>query len=327
MKTFNIRHVFTDHGKYYPTSFFQKLYDRLLVEYPDYEFIIENNPSYKNNGLGSIYSCLNFSIINPENNKYILLSFFDNWRYHFMKHIGWDPANMTQFFYPGGFNHLEYFYFKNSQKSNADVYCPNNIDTIYQSFYYSSYEVNDEEKITNLYDARNLQYTIPELYFCGQMWDFRKEMIKHIKDPSISIVSKSNKYVSYYDHLNYLIHYRCSLSLPGGTEMCNRDIENFSIGVPVIRPNISISYDEPLIPNYHYISCYDNCKYWNGYPSYISYKDFALSVVDTWHRVKDNLDYLEFVSKNARLWYLKNCRIDNNMDYVLSKINMELLYD
>lgn len=328
MEKLLIRHVFSDLGNYFPTNFFKKLYTCLVLKYKkQYRFDIVTEPQYQANGLGSTYSCINFSIINPNTNKYIVFSFFDNWRYHFMKHIGWDPANMVQFFYPGGFNYLEYFYFKENQKSNTDIFCPNNIDSIYKSFYYPSYEVNDEIKIKNLYDARNPRYTIPELYFCGHFWDFRKDMIKHIKSPSISIVDKSNKNYSYYDYLQNLIHYRSSLSLPGGTEICNRDIESFSVGVPLIRPNISIQYEDPLIANYHYISCYDNCKYWGGHPSYISYKDFALSLMDVWERVKNDFDYLEFVSNNARSWYLKNCTIDSVLNYVLSKINMRLLYD
>ena len=119
--------------------------------------------------------------------------------------------------------------------------------------------------------------------------------------------------------------YRCALSLPGGTEVCNRDIECFSIGVPVIGPALSVSYPDPLIPNYHYISCYDSCKYWDGYPTYLSYSDFQQSLQDCWSRVREDIDYLEFVAKNARDWYLKNCTLTQNIKYVLSKIDLEAL--
>jgi hypothetical protein len=324
MKTLNIRHAFADHGKYYPTSFFQKLYDTLLTQYPDYEFIIDNSPDYENHGQGSVYSCLNFSIINPDN-KYILVSFFDNWRYHFMKHIGWQPELMTQFLYPGGFNYAEYFYFKHLERDNTDILCPSNINKIYQSFYYPTYNVSDEAYVSELYESRNIRTAIPELYFHGCLWDFRQTMMDGLDDSSIYVSDKHGKNLDYNLYLNYMSHYRCALSLPGGTEICNRDIECFSIGVPVIRPTLSINFEDPLIPNYHYISCYDNCKYWDGYPSYLSYKDFQESLKDCWSRVKNNLEYLEFVANNARQWYLRNCTIDNNIKYIISKIDLETL--
>lgn len=326
MKKLLVRHKFSDLQKYYPTTFFQKLYNQLLERYSDkYDFVVENNPTFEDKGYGSIYSCLNFSIINPETNKYILISFFDNWRYHFMKHMGWQPSNMVQFFYPSGFNYLEYFYFRNIEQGNADVDCPKNIDIIYNSFYYYTYNVSDENYVSELYEARNIKYSIPELYFHGYLWDFRKEMVKDIDDPSIYVSNKDNKNLDYNDYLNYLTHYRAILSLPGGTEICNRDIECFSVGVPVVRPALSTVYPEPLIPNYHYISCYDSCKYWEGTPRYVSYTDFKNSLQDCWYRIKNNYNYLEFVAKNARAWYIKNCTLQNNIDYVLSQIDMEKL--
>ena len=325
-KTIYIRHKFSDLQKYYPTTFFQTLFENISIEYGNrYEFRIENDDSYEDRGQGSIYSCLNFSIINPDSKKYILISFFDNWRYHFMKHMGWNPELMTQFFYPGGFNYLEYFYFKNLEKSNQDINCPKNISNIYYSFFYPTHNQSDEIYIKELYEARNIKYSIPELYFHGCLWDFRQSMIDNITDTSISVSDKSSKNLDYHNYLNYISHYRCCLSLPGGTEVCNRDIECFSVGVPVIRPTLSVQYPDPLIPNYHYISCYDSCKYWDGHPSYLSYNDFQESLQDCWHRVKDNTEYLEFVAKNAREWYLKNCTLTQNIKYVMSKIDLEAL--
>lgn len=325
MKKIIIRHVFSDLGNYFPTLFFHNLYDKLKSKYNEYDFEIITEPQFEQNGMGSAYSALNFSIINPENNKYILISFFDNWRYHFMKHMGWNPNKMVQFFYPAGLNYFEYFCFRNSQMGNDDVFCPKNIDEVYQSFYYPTYRECDEDYLSQLYAARNTQIAIKQLYFCGKIWDFRLEMTKHISDQTIYIANKDSIHFEYDDYLNTLIHYRCLLSLPGGTEICNRDIECFSVGAPVIRPVLNIQYENPLIPNYHYISCYDSCKYFDGYPTYISYKDFALSLEATWNRVKDDIDYLNFIGNNARQWYLKNCTMNNNVNYVLSKIDMELL--
>ena len=324
-----IRHQFRDLGNFYVTNFFNRLYKELQSKYPIYSFDIVNDKSYENNGYGSIYSCMNFSIINPKSNKYILVSFFDNWKYHFMKHLGWRPSNMVQFFYPGGFNYIDYFSFKKDQKNNNDIDCPINIDQIYKCFFYSPYEVGSDKEIEDIYISRKIKESIDKLYFRGYLWDFRRAMVNSIDSNSILIIDKNidNNNLSYLDYLKDLSNYRCALSLPGGTEICNRDIECFSIGVPVIRPYINIHYPDPLIPNYHYISCYTDCKYWSGDPFYLSYKDFILSLEYYWDKVKDNLEYLNFIAYNARLWFLKNCTLDNNITYILSQLNMELLND
>lgn len=323
-----VRHLFRDLGEFYVTSFFQSLYEKLISKFSNYTFDIINDPSYEDNGYGSIYSCMSLSIINPKNKKYILISFFDNWKYHFMKHLGWHPSKMVQFFYPGGFNYIDYYNFRYQQKSNKDIDCPKNISKIYESFFYGPYEKNKLELIQDIYDKNPIKKTKPQMYFRGYMWDFRKEMIENINDNSIIIIDKNsdNNNLCYADYLKDLSQYRCALSLPGGTEVCNRDIECFAIGVPVIRPFLNIQYPDPLIPNYHYISCYTDCKYWDGNPNYLSNKHFADYVVDYWNKIKHNIEYLDFVRDNARKWFLKNCTLENNIEYILSKLNMEALY-
>lgn len=324
---FIVRHYFRDLGNYYVTEFFKKIYKELQNKYQQHSFDIINCTEYENNGYGSIYSCMNMSIVNPESEKYILISFFDNWKYHFMQHLGWKPSNMVKFFYAGGFNYIDYFNYKLAQKNNPDIHCPNNINNIYQSFFYNTYEDNAENLYRMIYNDRKLEDTLPYLYFRGYMWDFRKDMVKDIKDSSIYIIDKNtdNNNLNYYDYLHDLSRYRMALSLPGGTEVCNRDIECFAIGTPVMRPFLDIDYPEKLISNYHYINCYQDCKYWDGIPFYLSYKDFAYSLEHYWNLIKDNFEYLHFVSKNARQWFDKNCSIDNNINYILSKINIEEL--
>jgi hypothetical protein len=328
-KVLYVRHQFRDLGSYYVTRFFQEIYNILNIKYSNkYEFIIKNEPKYEQNGYGSIYSCMNFSIINPINNRYILISFFDNWKYHFMQHLGWQPSKMVQFFYPGGFNYLDYFNFKHNEKNNKDINCPLNIESLYKPFFYSTYEDGSLDFISDLFSKRDLKNTIPQLYFKGYLWDFRKKITENINDSSIKVINKheNNNNLNYLEYLKELSQYRCALSLPGGTEVCNRDIECFAIGVPVIRPYLNIEYPDPLISNYHYVSCYINCQYWDGNPTYLSNKDFSDYTENYWNKIKNNFEYLNFISNNARSWFFKNCTLNNNVNYVLSQIDLEKLY-
>lgn len=328
MKKLIIRHLFRDLGNYYVTNFFHSFYSKLKEKFTDYSFDIINHPEYEYRGYGSIYSCMHLSIINPENNKYIVVSFFDNWRYLFMKHLGWNPELMTQMFYCGGFNFLEYFYWKNLEVNNPDVYLPHDIDNKYYSFFYSPYHTNHEESIHKIYNSYNIEKSLPILYFRGYMWDFRKQMINNLNNSDILIIDKNNdnNNLNYNDYLTDLTNYRAALSLPGGTEVCNRDIECFSVGVPVIRPHLITNYPDPLVPNYHYISCYNNCSYWHGNPSYLSYDHFSEYLKDYWDKIKNNTEYLKFISTNARNWYFRNCKLESNIDYILTNLKMETLY-
>lgn len=328
-----IRHQFRDisslGNKYYVTNFFKKLYDNLLNKYPNHTFEIINNREYENNGYGSIYSCMNFSILNPENNNYIVLSFFDNWKYHFMQHLGWEPSKMKTFFYAGGFDYWDYFSYKATGLSNKDLDFPDTIQSVYKPLFYSPYYDCCYDKIEELYNQRQSKKIINKLFFRGYMWDFRKQMTNNLLNrEDILIINKneSGKNLPYLDYLEEMSGYSACLGLPGGTEVCNRDIECFALGIPVVRPFLQVNYNDPLVSNYHYINCYHSCDYSDiGYPRYLSTEDFQKHLIYTWEKIKNNTEYLSFVSSNARSWFLKNCTADKNVEYVLNNLNLEIL--
>jgi len=330
-----IRHQFRDIDafgyKYYVTNFFQKLYKNLINHYPQHDFEIQNDESYEINGYGSVYSCMNFSIINPENDNYIVLSFFDNWKYHFMQHLGWKPQKMKGFFYAGGFDFWDYFSYKATAPHNLDLSFPQDIKKIYRPLFYSPYYDCCYDQMEELYRLRKTKQLIPKLFFRGYMWDFRKEMTSNLhQDESILIIDKNQdgQNADYSNYLSEMAEYSTSLSLPGGTEVCNRDIECFGIGIPVIRPFLQVHYADPLISNYHYINCYHSCDYSDsGYPKYISTQDFQNNLLYTWNKIKNNSEYLNFVSNNAREWFVKHCSADSNVQYVLNNLNLESLYN
>ncbi len=76
-----IRHTFrniSDRGcDYYATTFFIKLFDILKNRYPNIDFQIDECKKYESMGYGGLSSCMHLSILNPINNKYILISLFD----------------------------------------------------------------------------------------------------------------------------------------------------------------------------------------------------------------------------------------------------------
>lgn len=323
---YEFRDIYLEGKEFYVTSFFKKFFSKLKLENPNIDFVVKPDPTYVSTGQGGTYSLMSLSIINPTNNKYILISFFDNWKNHFMKNMGWDGENMCQFFYPGGFNYYDYFTFKDISKNNNDLSFPKNIEGVYNSFYYGPYFDCCYDEMNSIYENKNLLGK--NLHFRGWLWDFRKNLIDGITSDDIKIFEKNagGQNFGFIEFLNDIKKHGVALSLPGANEVCNRDIECFAIGVPVIRPTINVAYDDPLIPNYHYISCYGSCDYTiDGNPKYTSYDDFKKNLLQTWNRVKNNKEYLEFVGNNGKKWFDKNCTINNNVDTVLKKLNLNLL--
>jgi hypothetical protein len=318
-----------DTCKYYATSFFIKLFDKLKILYPNIVFDIDECKQYESMGYGALCSCMHLSILNPSNGKYILLSLFDNWKYHFNKILGWDPDNMVQFFYAGSFDFLDFYAYKAFISYNKDYVFPNSIHKIYQQFFYIPCYDCLYDKLKQLFDNRKYNKVNSNLFFRGYLWDTRKLMIDILKDyDDILIIDKNTdkNNLIYSEFLQELSGYRASLSLPGGTNICHRDIESFAVGTPVFRPLLTTNYPDPLLPNYHYMCFYGMCDYSNDHhPTFLSYKDFQEHLLYWWNKLKNNNEYLNYISQNARNWFEQHCTMENNIDYVLSQIDLELL--
>jgi len=310
---------------YYISVFLSSVIKRLKRKYPKDTFKVIKDKSRYDQGLGGQCSVQNLCVINPSTEKYVVVSFFDDWKHHFMQHLGWKPDKMVKFFYAGGFNFYDYYNWKYEHRYQDDIVCPNNISEIYQPFYYNTYQPGHLDYIDKLYESRTDKEIVDKIIFRGWLWPFRKHMLKDIDDDSVVIIEKREKgnLLNYRAYLEEMSSYKCSLSLPGGTEICNRDIESFAVGTPVIRPLLGVNYEDPLIPNYHYINCFHNCPYWNGHPEYLDPASFSKYFLQTWRRVRYDQDYLRFISKNARDWYLKHCTLQKNLDYLLPMIKLE----
>ena len=320
--------VFAGNLIYYVTNFFKKFLAKIQNKYPEIEFEIRSEPEYERFGNGGIHSCMSCSILNSETNKYILISFWDDWKYHFYKHLGWQPSKMTEFYYCGSFNFVDYFNFKRINEHNNDVEHPSDIRLCYKSFFYGPYFDSQYNEIDEIYNDRKAKSSfISDIKFRGFMWEHRKRMTDNLPSNSYTIIDKNvdNQTINYLEYLKELSNYKCALSLPGNTNICNRDMECFAVGVPVLRPSFDNILEDPLWPDYHYLSFYHSPKYWDGNCSYVSYQDFQQNLTEYWEKIKDNSELLDFISVNAYEWFKRNSTADKNVDYILSKLNLDSL--
>lgn len=126
-------------------------------------------------------------------------------------------------------------------------------------------------------------------------------------------------------YFSNLIKYKVALSISGIGELCYRDIECMAVGVPIIRFQYQTDLYEPLIPNYHYISVdYDKTipKHNEIYTDRLGNYTHSSQIENRFKEVKDDLDFLNFISNNARKYYEDNLTSPNRVNKTLKILGL-----
>jgi hypothetical protein len=128
------------------------------------------------------------------------------------------------------------------------------------------------------------------------------------------------EYLSQYQYFNSLTEYKIGLSIPGIGELCHRDVEYMAIGLPFIKFEYLTKWNPELIPNYHYISIerigeIDEERYGGEEYSNLYLKRFL--------EVKDDLEFLNFISKNSRKYYEENLHPLTRLNNIIKIIENE----
>jgi len=113
------------------------------------------------------------------------------------------------------------------------------------------------------------------------------------------------------DYFNQLITHKLAISIDGRGEFCYRDVECFGCGVPIIRYKFESILNDPLIPNFHYISIPrppDMTLYRTGT------KEHADRFMEKYFEIINNDELLNFVSKNAREYYERNLSLKSSLE-------------
>jgi len=203
-----------------------------------------------------------------------------------------------------------------------------NFDTVIYSGHYNSKIIKQEwpGDHNNIFPwlFRPLPWEAPEysynpkykrLYFRGlSNKNFRPEVevLDQIDDTELDIVSGPGGTASSSE--NYEIE--CSeskicLSLPGIRDMCNRDIELWSRGIPSLRPRFT-SELAVSIPDDIYIPVdYSKCT---------NMEERIKQIITTYFKVRDDDDLLRQISNNSREFYLQNFTPSKVAEFTLDKI-------
>jgi hypothetical protein len=186
-----------------------------------------------------------------------------------------------------------------------------------------NYSVVEEHRIINKLNSklywRGSLYNNPN-YGYGEYLNARKaiELLPNILQDNFYFGPSPLPFEQY---INEVINFKLVLTIGGGGgyigakcgDICFRDIEMFGLGIPTIRPKYAIELHDPLIPDFHYISvdAEFDLKY-----KYINHEKIANDITKKYFKVINNNEYLNYISYNARKWYIKNIsstNITNNL--------------
>lgn len=203
------------------------------------------------------------------------------------------------------------------------------------------------DNIVNLEWPRHLDDKISPWYFRPALWNsnfihghkykplqqqayFRGIFIKHSrdfieilserKDQEINTHIKKESPQSYAKNLSTSF---CGINAPGVRDMCHRDIENFAMGIPTIRPKFTSRMLTPIpqeiyFPVDHSVIDKKSSNL-SGMPS--NHQQVASLILEKWDLIKDNPKLLNDISTKSQDFYHENFSNDKICSNSLKLLN------
>lgn len=264
-----VLHVF----KNYYESFIKKN-KKIKTTYVNSSKFYDGNPS-------GPYSAQSMVIKNLDNQKYMVVTYWD--RPEELRHDGnkWDNKNCVSIITSAGYNSR---------------------DKIFKPFTYLPYNFSYEtiSKTAKKFSFKEKN----ELFFRGYLYGQRFQLSE------INLINVTDKKIfpetSYFDELT---NNKICLSLNGAGQICNRDIEILGSRSVLFREELTSNFYNELIPNHHYIT-YEH----NDDP-----KIQSEIILDKFNEVKNNKKLLRFIGENGYKWFNTNCTVNSNVK-LLNKI-------
>ena len=198
------------------------------------------------------------------------------------------------------YDYLKHHVGEDINKYSSWIYFPQNVFD-YESFYQK---------------RKTIDSFIDKMYFRGTLNS--RPIMKYFDK---KYVEGFNPIGNYFDDL---IKYKIGLSIAGVGEICYRDIEYMCLGIPLIRFEYLSELNPKLIPNYHYISVdrpNDIPKHNNLSTDRLGLEKHVKMIEDRFLEVKDDLELLKFISKNARDYYTTYLN-ENNVNYTIKMLSI-----
>jgi hypothetical protein len=219
--------------------------------------------------------------------------FYDNDTLGWEHNINYDKISLLLL--ANGNKNVEEEYFKKKNKyTQFTFFWPKN-SQILESFLLENKSLTYEERKT-------------ESIFIGNMQCKEQKKYRYNNDNWENIITKfhltgNHKHLfSPEIYFKLLSESKFGLCLRGYGSKCHREIELMALGtVPILTPEVSIDYNDPLIENYHYIK--------------INKAEDLKNKLQNINKEK----WME-MSENCKKWYFKNCHSKNCWNTLLNQI-------
>jgi len=158
----------------------------------------------------------------------------------------------------------------------------------------------------------------------------------HLANRTSADLLKGYEYFEGHDNINTLEYfdeltkYKVGLSIPGLGELCYRDVEYMAIGIPMMKFEYVTQLNPPLIPNHHYISIdridSEEDRNFNGGvigAERQGGEKYVTQYKKRFEEVKDDTEFLNFISKNAREYYETYLHPSTRLQHILNLLEID----
>ncbi len=293
----------------------QEIVKNLIQKYPEIEFNSIDSAAKRAEAnylsAAAKYGAYYLIIENPKTQKYILVSYGD--KMLDLTRAEWDLENCVEIFSSIGNHQDDVEYKKQTIVKHTPI-----------SYVCGSYQ--NEKMLNEMYSERmqsGEERAYPDkLSFRGQLYLFRRhlyydkrfnitgELLELDKNGETAVIESSRLPEAKY--LRELDSRAINLSLNGTGEICFRDMEILGLGSALLRLKLVTEFHNKLIPDYHYIAVdFDDIE--QGATGYELYCDrVAQRILEKFNEVKEDKDFIDFISKNGRKWYEENGTVERN---------------
>lgn len=253
-------------------------------------------------------------IENDETKKFILVSYWDN-ASDIFHHLSDDIPRRL---HTDSQNCVEII-------TSSGVHSPLFQGIPYTPFTFVAYSLYVERQIEKMYRSNVVKAIPDKLKFKGLIYDFREHMSL---DDRFDVRNKDTFEEQYIEEL---ATERISLGLHGAGDTSTRDMETLGLGNVMVRKKFHAKFHNPLISDVHYagvewedIAYSDNPhKTFEGGQYF--WKELANRYYDKFQQIKNDEEYLNYVSQNARKWYLENGTVKANVRLMCKLVDFNKL--
>lgn len=200
-----------------------------------------------------------------------------------------------------------------SQMSN---FYPQGIDKIvYKVIGGSYYEADASIFVEGFWLKRRSTGHLNNLYFKGNVAGCGRAAVGYLKEYTDDVLIGDP--IPSDAYFNELCGVRVGLAIPGVGELCHRDIEYMAIGVPMLRLEYMTQMNPALIPNYHYIAVKRDGLPLDVNKDRTGGTEYARRYVDRYLEVRDDEQFLESISLNAKKYYNQYLHNDARLSHYL----------